>query len=242
MWVRGVDANKRIVTIHSCSLLKGDMMWRLYELSFSFSFIGHILAQMKICYNWVHHVLKFLVTFLLWTTNTALWCEFVCLEISSRRSFLSYQHSYVWDSSRSKKDISRQWSPRLNPHFTLNIWCFFARFWKGKRTDVQTTRVKIRITSGREYRSAMWIKRWKETQRNALRNGLRHFWCRESYFFFFSSATSIPKWKHWDWSFSRKSSVGARRATSRGNEYNHQKFLNLSSHQRAGWPKTAAKF
>ena len=39
---------------------------------FSFYFIGHILAQIKICHNWVH-VLNFLVTFLLLTTNTALY-------------------------------------------------------------------------------------------------------------------------------------------------------------------------
>ena len=46
---------------------------QLYEQLglFSFSFIGHILAQVKNCHNWVH-VLNFLVTFLSLTTNIEL--------------------------------------------------------------------------------------------------------------------------------------------------------------------------
>ena len=39
---------------------------------FSFSFIGHILALIKIYQNWVHF-LNFLVTFLLLTTDIALY-------------------------------------------------------------------------------------------------------------------------------------------------------------------------
>ena len=41
---------------------------------FSFSFIGHIMTKIKICRNCVS-IVNFLVTFLLLTTNTALYEE-----------------------------------------------------------------------------------------------------------------------------------------------------------------------
>ena len=52
---------------------------------FSFSFIGHNLAKIKICHNEVH-VLNFLVTFLLLTTNTALYFSLLTVEKVSRFS------------------------------------------------------------------------------------------------------------------------------------------------------------
>ena len=76
-WTRGVDVNKRTATTHSCRLLQG-IKFDYFKCSclFSHSFIGHILAQMKINHVYVY-VLDFLVTFLLLATNTALYAGLV---------------------------------------------------------------------------------------------------------------------------------------------------------------------
>ena len=62
---RGVDDNKRTVTTLSCTWQQGIRFGHyMSSCQFSFSFIGHILAYIKIWHN--------PVTFLLLTTNTAL--------------------------------------------------------------------------------------------------------------------------------------------------------------------------
>ena len=76
---RGVDVKKRTVTMHSYSVLQGIRFGHYMSCClFSFSYIGHILDSIQICHNWVN-VLKFLVTFLLLTTNTAL-----CLQATKK--------------------------------------------------------------------------------------------------------------------------------------------------------------
>ena len=76
---------------------------------FSFSFFGHIWAQIKIWHNCVH-VLNFLVTFLLLTTKTAL-----TLDMALRNLMLWVWDSYPYAFCKGKKDML----------FSLDLQSFF---------------------------------------------------------------------------------------------------------------------
>ena len=86
---RGVDVTKRTETdAFSCSLLLGiRCCYCMSGCPFSFSFIGHIFAKIKICHNLVYALN--LVTFLLLSTNTALFFTPSFVDYSSHKCFFS---------------------------------------------------------------------------------------------------------------------------------------------------------